>query len=317
MEQVGSVSLFLDNAASLVDAPEDVRNLDSANDLARVQTARASIVARDTHDGIISGSIEGVRGGIAERVADNRDSKEARAARDSKKADDTLFYLTLMQSGDFDAYIAENIFSGMGDQEILDLVSKIEAETGGSFEEYAKDVLGDLPERLPHESDVEYQRRVLTAIAEEVLENGEIKAEYADDPVARFIRDHEFRKEAVAAVKDKDQRVENGENFNAVHAEVKNEAQSDMVTANEYGRSSKTEEFKIEGRAGQDSFSDTDASAAATSALSESFLDRFPATSKTLAAASKDVKEQFATASTDETKVQQHDVKVDFDNRMT
>lgn len=96
MGQIGPVSLFLENSISMTDPAIDGHNIDAANNYERVQTAQSQFRAQEIHDGVLSGSVDGVRGGIAERVADNRDSKEAKAARDEERANDTAFYLGLM-----------------------------------------------------------------------------------------------------------------------------------------------------------------------------------------------------------------------------
>lgn len=87
---------MMDVVAAIHDPSLDGHDPDAASDPKKVANARADRVARDVHDGVLSGSIDGVRGGIAERVADNRDSKEAKAARDEERANDTAFYLALM-----------------------------------------------------------------------------------------------------------------------------------------------------------------------------------------------------------------------------
>ena len=92
MGQVGPVSLFLENSASMLDPALDGHNPDAANSYAKIQTAKAAQAARDVHDGTISGSVEGVRGGIAERVADNRESKAQKSERESRRADETAFF---------------------------------------------------------------------------------------------------------------------------------------------------------------------------------------------------------------------------------
>ena len=81
----------------------------------------------------------------------------------------------------------------MDDAEFSAWVADIEAELDMPIEDYAQDVLGDdMPERMPWESDIDYQRRVMNAVLEEVVgENGRIKPEYADDPVARRVLEHD------------------------------------------------------------------------------------------------------------------------------
>ncbi len=101
--------------------------------------------------------------------------------------------LAALDNGNLPELIAEQVIGGLSDEAIADMVGQIEAETGQSFEDYAADILGEeAAQRLPGESLEEYRRRVLTALAEEMLdEHGNIKPEYADDPLAGMLRDNE------------------------------------------------------------------------------------------------------------------------------
>lgn len=128
--------------------------------------------------------------------------------RADKDAEDWAFYLNLIQDGQVGYYIAGEIFDNKSNWEIFQVVAEIEAATGDSFENYAKSILGEdnVPERLEDESDAEYQRRVLKTIAVEILDphTGQIKPQYADDPVANIIRDHKVYKKTVQKVQQAD-----------------------------------------------------------------------------------------------------------------
>lgn len=107
----------------------------------------------------------------------------------ARAANDVALWVALIQQGELDAYIAEQMFGGMSDQEIMELAEQIEAETGKSVEQWAEELLGeDVPERRPHESDADYKQRLLEAITEELLgEDGQILPEYQDHPLSRII----------------------------------------------------------------------------------------------------------------------------------
>lgn len=261
--------------------------------------------------GLQSGSIESVSGRMGSEGHARTIKQQAERARATAKAStDTALWVAMLQQGSLDSYIAEHIFSGMDDAEIGELVAKIEAETGTSFEEYAEMVLGGLPERNPHESDVDYQRRILGAIAEEVLQDGEIKPEYADDPVARFIREHEFRKEVVAAVHNSDARIEQGEDADVVRSDAKVKINASVSAADAYGEHSKTEALRVDGRDGHDVFRDDKFSSNSAVENSGSFLNGF---TPALSAASEDMKEQFAGASEPDTKAPTTETNLDIE----
>ncbi|GFE49017.1 hypothetical protein So717_07700 [Roseobacter cerasinus] len=148
--------------------------------------------------GLKGGSVENIHKTSALATKDARNSPEQEAVRKSKRQYDDTLFLALLQRGDLDNFVAEKTFSGMSDAEINDVVAQIEAESGQSFEDYAKDILGEnMPERRPGESDADYNRRVLTAVAEEVLNDDlTFKPGYENDPIARIIRRSEVYKEA-------------------------------------------------------------------------------------------------------------------------
>lgn len=117
-----------------------------------------------------------------------------------KQADSDAHFRRLLESvreGSVGAYIGQRIFSNKTDAEIAHIVAEIETATGDSFENYARKVLGpeNVPERQDGESDADYQRRVLEAVSDEIIElqgnEVRIKPEYANDPVAKIIQREE------------------------------------------------------------------------------------------------------------------------------
>ena len=111
-----------------------------------------------------------------------------------------ILLLDALQNNALPTFIADQVFDGMSDDDITTLVADIEDKTGRPFEAYAKDILGDdLPERNAGESDVDYQRRVLKELTEEMLNpDGSVKSEYADDPLAAYLAEQEVVQEVRA-----------------------------------------------------------------------------------------------------------------------
>ncbi len=200
MGQVGPVSLFLENSASMLDPALDGHNPDAANSYAKIQTAKAAQTARDVHDGTISGSVEGVRGGIAERVADNRESKAQKSERESRRADETAFFLALMQNGGMADYIGEQMFGGMNDDEVFDYSARMVAETGKSIQDWAAEILGDeAAQQRASESNADYHRRLHSDVLAAIKDpnTGEFLPEYSDHPLASFTREQQEYKDVM------------------------------------------------------------------------------------------------------------------------
>lgn len=193
MGRVGPVSLFLDNAASLTDPAVDGHNPAAVDDYSRVQDAQAKAKALDAHQGVISGNKDGIRGGIAERVADAQDTKEAKATRDAKRADDTAFYLGWSHDYSLGVQIAQNMFADMSDQDVFDFSDRMETETGKSIHVWAEEILSDEQrERQANETDAEYERRIQQeTIAAMQGPDGEFLPEYSDHPLARWVQQQE------------------------------------------------------------------------------------------------------------------------------
>lgn len=96
----------------------------------------------------------------------------------------------MMRVGEMAAYVAETVIGAKSDAQIADIVAEIEAKTGLTLEEYAARIIGDKAlQRIPGETDADYQRRILDAVAKTITDNdaGHIKPEYAGDPLAEII----------------------------------------------------------------------------------------------------------------------------------
>lgn len=114
-----------------------------------------------------------------------------------------ILLLDALQNNTLPSFIADQVFDGMGDDDVTALVADIEDKTGRPFEAYARDILGeDLPDRTPGESEADYQRRVLKALTEEMLNpDGTVKAKYADDPLAQYLAEQEVVQEVTVKAK--------------------------------------------------------------------------------------------------------------------
>jgi hypothetical protein len=196
-EQFGATGASGDFAANaqLMLAPTDRERAE--------QVTRVTAKLRDDElHGQKSGSIESVIKSSAAATKDARNSRDAKAERQSKERFSDAMLLALLNSGDLDNVVAENIFGGMSDVEISEIVAQIEAESGKNFEDYAQDILGDdMPDRIPGESDADYHRRLLIAAADVVLEDDlSIRPGYENDPLARIIAKDEMYKATLERV---------------------------------------------------------------------------------------------------------------------
>jgi len=158
-------------------------------DIARALAAAKRL--RDFDD--LQAEISGINIGRQSRFLKNGELSE-QAKADKRKArermDADIFYLALINSGQFGGYIANEVFDSKSDWQIFDIVSEIETKTGMRFEDYAAKILGtEAAQRMDGESDADYNRRVLKSLADEMLEaDGSIKAQYTDEPLADIIR---------------------------------------------------------------------------------------------------------------------------------
>lgn len=109
----------------------------------------------------------------------------------------------IMRAGEMASFVVDQVFDAKSDSQIADIVSKIEAKTGLTLEDYAAGIIGvDAIERRPGETDAQYRRRILGAVAEEIIDpaTGQIKPEYADDPLAQIIMADEAYQSIMADV---------------------------------------------------------------------------------------------------------------------
>jgi len=262
----------------------------------------AETIKLRTHEeaGQKSDSIAGVIKTAAAAARSAQESVHDRAERQSKQRYDDMMLLALYQNGDLDTFIAENVFGGMNDTEIMDVVSMIESETGKSFEDYARDILGDqMPDRIPGESDADYNRRVLILVADEVLEDDlSIKSGYENDPLAKFLQDQEITKEARAVVA---QHNENAKALgsDAVSGAAAADADASLDVAKAMNAESEVEGLSLIGVESHDSHSESVLNNASASDASNSFLAGFPGSDGALETASADFSAQFGAASPD------------------
>ncbi len=228
---------------------------------------------------------------------------EKRAKQD---AEDWAFYLNLIQDGQVGHYIAGEIFDNKTDWEIFQVVAEIEAATGDSFENYARSILGEdnVPERLEDESNADYQRRVLKAITAEILDpyTGQIKPQYADDPVAKIVAREESYQRTVAKTAEIEGRYKRGEiTLEQATNEVREDAQKSFSIGDVYGSEAENGEIIKTAKETQNVIRDKKTTGAVASADNLSFLDDIVPAKTNIAQASEAGKHEFNTKSQDET----------------
>jgi len=206
-EQTGLKDRFraVDTLGDFAEAAKAIATPDALQSETQIEIEQAAKIAKDHDDiqhGLKSGSIESVHLTTAAASKEAQGSAQEQAERKAKEQYEDALFLALLNNGDLDNYVAENIFGGMSDFEIAEVVSAIEAETGLSFEDYAENILGDdMLERSPGENDADYHRRVLTAVADEILEDDlSIKAGYENDPLVKIIKRDAIFQDAKAFV---------------------------------------------------------------------------------------------------------------------
>jgi len=168
-----------------VDLTDNSEDRDIANALAAAKRLR------DFDD--LQAEMSGIDIGRQARFLKNGEFSE-QAKADKRKVqeriDADMFYLALINNNQLGGYIANEVFDSKSDWQIFDIVTEIETKTGMRFEYYTAKILGaEAAQRMDGESDADYNRRVLKALADEMLEaDGSIKAQYADEPLADIIR---------------------------------------------------------------------------------------------------------------------------------
>lgn len=205
-DNIGSVvdptipTLFAENGLDMgviLDPALSAHDLEAANSSDRVLAARLSSEAIQNHDGIISGSLDAVRSGLAERVADARADKASISQRDADRANDTAFYIMLMADNGVGSFISGQFFGGMDDDEALSFARRMEDETGRSLEEWAEEVLGpEAAERHEGESEADYIRRVGRDVLDAITDDdGNLLPEYADSAIGNFfLGEYEYQR---------------------------------------------------------------------------------------------------------------------------
>ncbi|MEL6172439.1 MAG: hypothetical protein AAFR02_10585 [Pseudomonadota bacterium] len=263
--------------------------------------------------GMKSDSIAGVIKTAAAAAKSAQESIHDRAEQQSKQRFDDMMLLALYENGGLDTFIAENVFGGMNDTEIMDVLSMIEAETGKSFEDYAREILGEqMPDRMPGESDADYNRRVLILVADEILEDDlSIKPGYENDPLARFLQDQEITKEARAVVSAHNANAKTL-GVEAVAGAAEDDAKESFVTASIMSAESDVEEISAIGSESQDDHREATANEADADAASNSFFVGFPGSGGALEAASVDFSSQFGAASPDTVEVAKVETSLDL-----
>lgn len=199
-------------------ATETISTDEERQDQARTEQV---LVGMDDADALLAGR-RGLYG-----VSASREIELAQERREKESSGDALFLLLLPGDG-AGAFIGARVFGEMTDTQIIDIVQSIEAKTGMSFIDYARGVLGDdAVARLPGESDADYHRRVLQAVAAEVLDpqTGAVKPEYADDPVAQIITQHESYQRLLAGVRDMNSLLASGADPATLEARAREIAQ--------------------------------------------------------------------------------------------
>lgn len=252
--------------------------------------------------GLKSGSTESIHLTTAAASKEAQGSAQDKAEKEAKEREEDAFFLALLNSGNLDNYVAENIFGGMSGAEVADIVSMIEAETGLNFEEYAENILGDeMPERAAGESDADYHRRILIAVTDEVLNDDlTIKAGYENDPLARFVNNHQITEYARERTREADQ-IALQDGVDAGIAHVADAAEQSYSVARTVSNESQVLEVSDFGGELQDGHQDEDYNDSAEVAATQAYFDNFPGSDGALETASADLESQFANAAAENT----------------
>ena len=185
--------------------------------------------------GFDSGSAAGLRLGAVNKAGSAPIGSKGEGKRAAQRAYEEAV-LAALQNNTLPQFIAEQVFGDLSDTEIADIAATIEAETGKSLEENAKEILGeDAAKRLPGESLEDYRKRVITAMAAEMMNpDGTIKPKYANHPIAGMLKDNEHYLKAVAKKDELQARYEQeGETAELLHdtdvATQVSQAEADLI----------------------------------------------------------------------------------------
>ena len=219
--------------------------------------------------------MSGLETGRAKRFGNDRSLDQSGTSRRKRQAyaDTDAFYLALINSNELGGFIASEVFGGKNDAEITDITAQIEAESGIKFGEYAKGILGpDGAARRPGESDIEYQRRMLHALADEMIDpqTGRIKAQYANDPLAKILRDDATYQRILRDVSqiNRDSPSATADQIILNHKEIS------YATAEASGEHVKIDTYKSDLRDGQDDHRDVAINSSSINSESDSFFGR-------------------------------------------
>lgn len=183
----------------------DVKNMPDAEFRAEslISTHEGIVADANAHHGQMSGSEESLveRGAKAAKSAQSSkfDTEEKEA---KKHFEDMMFFAALYLDGDLDTHIARSIVDDMSDADVNAAFAMIEESTGMSMEEYAQSVLGEkMIYPFPNESEMDYKRRLLIAITDEVLEDDlSIAPGFENDIWAQKVAENEHRQQGLEAV---------------------------------------------------------------------------------------------------------------------
>lgn len=225
----------------------------SAAEVQKLYQDMPGFLARNQERDEIFGTHEGLIGRSGKKDQDHRRLLDRQKQQGKEDGGIDIAFLQMLQDGTLGSYIGDQVFGGMSDDEIAAVVTEIELETGKPFEEYAKEVLGDdMPKRKDDESEADYHRRLLKDhITPKMIDpkTGEIKPEYADDPMAGIIKRNDGYKKTVETAKTYDQQIKlaldtgDKDKIEVVKQETGATAQEGYGTADTMGNELENEEL--------------------------------------------------------------------------
>jgi len=176
----------------------------------------------------------------------------------------------IIEDGKLTAEIINHVIASKSDAQIADMVTQIESKTGLTLQEYAAGILGaDDALRRPGESEADYNRRIVSAVAAEIIDpaRGRIKKQYQDDPLAQIIMADEAYRDLMEQVE-----LINRNDADADRL-VRKFADAGYVEAEAAGQVVENDANKVKLRAGQDGQSDKFAHSESRVSESQGFFD--------------------------------------------
>lgn len=177
----------------------------------------------------------------------------------------------IIRDGELNAHIAETVFAAKNDAEIADIVLRIERETGQPLTNYATNILGPkTAQRKPGESDADYNRRMIMAVASEIIDpqTGRIKPQYASDPLAQIILSDTAYQQIMVEIEQVNQRGPSPES----DAIVAQHRDAGYESSELFGHYVEDAGYKNELRGGQKEHRDDDLSVESATVESEIFF---------------------------------------------